>query len=393
MEKETDLKQSEPVVLFNVDRWDRLVDYSVCHSDYECGEYLLRQAELALGGTYVPNEAVFCLIGVERTDDGLPELLDDYIRQGDIHDLPSFELRSLTFIHETTRGGLPEGMWAVQEKMEQTLDDPDIRRVLEAYHAYQERRENSAPGRTVSAIRTDKGVLLFDDSGRGLQCLESFLQYHADRYFSPELHGLEKLEMYHFSTPDKGILDIAKRGTVMFTPQGQREFVPSKAHYLPDSLVTGLHPAASCSMHASGEAFRGFVKTFGLHTTDEANEIAALTRIRARGVSDPGQLEKVSVHPAGFRSIYERRRACMERDDLVMYEALGQASKDMADRILRTEYKVREYAPAIQEKGPEPENRRKTGKTKEFKSVYDPPAGEKTINRQKKTNGTFKRRI
>lgn len=50
MEKETDLKQSEPVVLFNVDRWDRLVDYAVCHSDHECGDYLLRQAELALGG-------------------------------------------------------------------------------------------------------------------------------------------------------------------------------------------------------------------------------------------------------------------------------------------------------------------------------------------------------
>ena len=113
----------------------------------------------------------------------------------------------------------------------------------------------------------------------------------------------------------------------MFTPQGRHEFIPRKARYLPDSLVTGLHPAASCSMHASGEAFRGFVKTFGLHATDEANEIAALTRIRARGMSDPGQLEKVSVHPAGFRSIYERRRAYLERDDLVMYEALGQASR------------------------------------------------------------------
>ena len=41
MEKETDLKQSGPVVLFNVDRRDRLVDYAVCHSDYECGDYLL----------------------------------------------------------------------------------------------------------------------------------------------------------------------------------------------------------------------------------------------------------------------------------------------------------------------------------------------------------------
>lgn len=393
MEKETDLKQSEPVVLFNVDRRDRLVDYAVCHNDYECGEYLLRQAELALGGAYVPNESVFCLAVAERTDDGLPELLDDYIRKGDIRELPSFDLRSLTFIHETTGGGLPEGMWTILEKTEQLLDDPDTRKALEAYHGYHERRENALPERTVSAVRTDKGVLLFDDSGRGLQCLESYLQYHADRYFFPELHGLEKLETYHFSTSDKGISDTAGRCASMFALQGRHEFVPQKAHYLPDSLVAGLRPSAGCPMHADGEAFRRFVKTFGLNATDEANEIAALIEIRARGVSDPGQLEKVSVHPAGFHSLYQRRQACLKRNDIVMYRALGQASKDMADRILRTEYKVREYAPAIQGKGPEPENRRKTGKTKGFKSVYDPPAGEKTINRQRKTNGTFKRRI
>lgn len=309
MEKETDLKQSGPVVLFNVDRRDRLVDYAVCHSDYECGDYLLRQAELALGGAYVPNESVFCLADAERTDDGLPELLDDYIRKDDIRELPSFDLRSLTFLHETTEGGLPEGMWAILEKTEQLLDDPDTRKALEAYHGYHERKENSMSERTVSAVRTDKGVLLFDDSGRGLQCLESYLQYHADRYFSPELHGLEKLETYHFSTSDKGISDTAGRCAAMFTPQGRREFIPRKARYLPDSLVAGLRPSAGCPMHADGEAFRRFVKTFGLNATDEANEIAALTGIRARGLSNPGQLEKVSVHRAGFHSLYERRKA------------------------------------------------------------------------------------
>lgn len=257
MEKETDLKRSVPVVLFNVDRRDRLVDYAVCHSDHECGDYLLQQAELALGGAYVPNESVFCLADAERTDNGLPELLDDYIRKSDIRELPSFDLRSLTFIHETTEGGLPEGMWAILEKTEQLLDDPDTRKALEAYHGYHERRENSMPERTVSAVRTDKGVLLFDDSGRGLQCLESYLQYHADRYFSPELHGLEKLETYHFSTSDKGISDTAGRCATMFTPQGRHEFVPQKTHYLPDSLVAGLRPSAVCPMHADGEAFGG----------------------------------------------------------------------------------------------------------------------------------------
>ena len=80
-------------------------------------------------------------------------------------------------------------MWAILEKTGRLADNPDNRKMLEAYHAYHKKRENALPGRTLSAVRTDKGVLLFDDSGRGLQCLEGYLQYHADRYFSPELHG------------------------------------------------------------------------------------------------------------------------------------------------------------------------------------------------------------
>lgn len=130
-------------------------------------------------------------------------------------------------------------------------------------------------------------------------------------------------------------------------------------------------------MHADGEAFRRFVKTFGLNATDEANEIAALTGIRARGLSDPGQLEKVSVHRTGFRSLYERRQACLERNDIVMYRALGQASMDMAERILRTEYKVRGYAPSMAEKetghraGPPAGKRRQTDGGKQMEPLKD----------------------
>lgn len=139
------MKQNGPVVLFNVDRKGRLADYAVCHSDRECGDYLLRQAELALGGAYVPDESVFCLAGAERTDDGLPELLDNYIREGDIRDLPSIGLRSLTFIHETTGDGLPEGMWAILEKTGRLADNPDNRKMLEAYHAYHEKGRMPCP--------------------------------------------------------------------------------------------------------------------------------------------------------------------------------------------------------------------------------------------------------
>lgn len=241
------MKQSGPVVLFNVDRKGRLADYVVCHSDRECGDYLLRQAELALGGAYVPDESVFCLAGAERTDDGLPELLDNYIREGDIRDLPSIGLRSLTFIHETTGAAFRKGCGPYWKRKNGWRTTPIIENAG-SVPCLPRKRENALPGRTLSAVRTDKGVLLFDDSGRGLQCLEGYLQYHADRYFSPELHGLEKLDVYHFSTSDKCISDAAKRCAFMFTLQGRREFVPKRrvicrTPLWPDSI---RQPAVPC---------------------------------------------------------------------------------------------------------------------------------------------------
>ena len=61
----------------------------------------------------------------------------------------------------------------------------------------------------------------------------------------------------------------------------------------------------------------------------------------------------------------------------MMYRALGQASRDMAERILRTEYKVRGYAPSIAEKetGTEPVRlpvkRRQTDGGKQMEPLKD----------------------
>ncbi|MBV1832351.1 hypothetical protein KUA08_17425, partial [Komagataeibacter melomenusus] len=52
-------------ILFNVnDRLGKVVDYSHIsgeNQDMLCGNYLREQAELALGGTYIPEETIYCL--------------------------------------------------------------------------------------------------------------------------------------------------------------------------------------------------------------------------------------------------------------------------------------------------------------------------------------------
>lgn len=65
MNNDTESRQSEPIVLFNVDENGKLVDFGLCRNDYECGAYLIRQAELALDGAYIPQEIVYCQSGPE----------------------------------------------------------------------------------------------------------------------------------------------------------------------------------------------------------------------------------------------------------------------------------------------------------------------------------------
>ena len=112
-----------PMVLFNVDEQNRLVEYAVCNDSHECGRYLKQQAELALYGTYIPNERIYCMTDADFTDERLPGLLTECIRQNDISDMPSLGLRCITFIHENFKDGLPDDMLSVTSCIEKVIDD------------------------------------------------------------------------------------------------------------------------------------------------------------------------------------------------------------------------------------------------------------------------------
>lgn len=353
MEKKKGIEPFPPgsTVLFSVDAQENIVDHAVCHNDMECGRYLFRQADLALGGAYVPGETIYCLDGTEQADRSRQELLEDYVRSGDIRDLPSLDLRSLTFIHETSPDDLLKNMSSIVEDIGLLENDPRRNKMLAAYADYHEKREKDIQGHTLSAVRTDKGILLFDDSGRGLRCMDRYLQYLADQYFSPRLDSLTRLEVYHFSTGSREMSDRAKGCAAMFTPDDRTDFIPPKAVYLPGGLLEEFRPAIRRSMGTSKAEFQEFVRTFGLRATNEAIEIASLFNIRSDGLHDPAQLEGLKIHNKVFIRIRQRLQSGMGLQDMDLRRMLKQVSKDTADRILRTEYHVRGLEPVRIDKG------------------------------------------
>lgn len=346
MNNNTESYQSEPMVLFNVDESGKLIDFGLCRNDYECGAYLIRQAELALDGAYIPQETVYCQPDPEWTDGRLPGLLNEYINRNDIEDMASLDLRSLTFIHETMEGGLPDSMYSILQCLEKLTDDFKAYGLMQEYDTFHEKKANHISAHTVSAIETDRGILLFNDSGRGLHCLDRCLQFHADNYFSPDFRNMNELNLYHFSTTNAEVVRKANECAYMFTPDGECRFVHSRARYLPRELVSEIKPAQSCSTSKDMDSFNTFLSRFGLKETERAREIAVLTEIRHRGITAE-QMEKLSVHRNSFVRMYDRLQRYVSIGDSVMYKALQQAVMDKASQILSSEYDVRQRGRTI----------------------------------------------
>lgn len=224
-------------ILFNVnDGLGKVVDYSHIsgeNQDMLCGNYLREQAELALGGTYIPEETIYCLQMDKDIDMDTPSVIHEVMYNGELEELPSISLRSLVFAHEISARGLPIHMFDTVALLERINDSADTAKVLEAYIHYHSEKMDNTRERTVTAIQSGNGVLLFDDTGRGIHCMERYLQYLADNYFSSALRGVDSLEIYYFSTANNIIVEDSRQCAAMFTPEMPHCFIPSEAVYYP----------------------------------------------------------------------------------------------------------------------------------------------------------------
>lgn len=92
----------------------------------------------------------------------------------------------------------------------------------------------------LTAIQTGQGVLLFDDTGRGLERAESYLQYNADNFFSPIHRNTDKLGVYYFSTDNARLVEKARECGRMFTSDDRCRFIPAKAEFLRSDILPGM---------------------------------------------------------------------------------------------------------------------------------------------------------
>lgn len=154
---------------------------------------------------------------------------------------------------------------------------PDIRTFAEAQDFF-----HDDPSRTLTAVETARGVLLFEYSGYGRECYRAFAQHMADHFFTPEGQDTEYIHLYKLSHPDKEVLQAFRDAPNSFSVY-TGFFLPGKAQYLDESVLSGARLDKSHRIEPTFDAFRQFTSSYGL-TTDMTNtQILQLLSLKETG--------------------------------------------------------------------------------------------------------------
>lgn len=154
--------------------------------DRRFGEFCFSQVRKQLKGAYLPEERIYCIEAADGDKNRVESLVRDIIDRGAWPSDDHQRLRDIGFVHETADSyRRTDSRDFIVGELERTLHNGRAGRLLEAYHDFHRSREKDTGNRVLTAIQTGQGVLLFDDTGRGLERAESYLQYNADNFFSP----------------------------------------------------------------------------------------------------------------------------------------------------------------------------------------------------------------
>lgn len=350
--------ENTDMIMFNVDEQKRLVDYRAITEnsismDLLCGKFLYQQAQLALAGAYVPNETIYYKpFNVKPSEGKTTNFLESLVNRNLTDKLATIPLRQLTFVYENHPGEL-EQLSDMESWMDLMRHEPKLQQTVTAYEQYHTEREKDIAARTVTAIQTDKGVLLFNDSGRGLRCVADYLQDMANRYFSPDFKNLESLQMYYFSTSNQNLVQESRQCASIFSADSPHQFIPSKARFLDSRIMEGISPAIKCTMAPERESYRSFVKTFGLEESHKNLNIALLDDICKNGLIDYRYKEHPGFsHKNSFDGILNKLQNSFVHEPTHQFlkNTLHDVARDTAKRILQTQYEVRGYESPKQEK-------------------------------------------
>lgn len=324
----------------------RMLSSDVNDLDRRFGEFCFSQVRGQLKGAYLPEERIYCIEAAGEGNNRVEPLVRDIVDRGAWPSDDCQVLRDIGFVYETadSRRRSDSRDFIVGE-LERALHDGSAVSLLEAYHDFHRSRERDTGNRVLTAIRTGQGVLLFDDTGRGLERAESYLQYNADNFFSPIHRDTDKLGVYYFSTDNARLVEKARECGRMFTPDDRCRFIPARAEFLRADILRGCKPAVECDMSPDLSRYREMLVTFRLRENETPFNIGILDRLCRTGNLDEMPENRNFKHFCSFSSLRSQMNHSFlsSQADTLLVNSMKQAVSDTARRILQNEYDVRGY--------------------------------------------------
>lgn len=329
---------------FNLDRNKQIESYKLLENPhtapYDPGDFFLGEGKEALNGSFVPEEEVYCIPYPEKNKpENAERFIKDMITEKRLAEAVHFPLRDLAFVYEN------KPILARRSIIEKMLNNPLLRKQLDAYREYHQEREQDIYNKVITAVKTNQGLLLFDDTARGLRCAEKYLEYICDNFFSPMYKDADKLQVYYFSTSNICLIKEAQKAPKMFSLGPETEFIPQKANFLSSEITANYTPAVECSMAPNLDCYREITRALQVRESSQNKNIGWLDQICKTGNITDMRNNEDFAHINSFVGLYEKnlRFRLGNQDNTLLTDKLEAAIKDTAKRILQNKYVVRGY--------------------------------------------------
>lgn len=138
---------------------------------------------------------------------------------------------------------------------------------------------NDDPSETLTAVETDKGVLLFEYSGYGKTCCHSFMQHLADRFFITGEEKPEFVNLYKLTRPNAEVVKAFHASPNAFSLY-TNSFLPDKAQYLDATILRNARLNKSHRMEPTLDAYDKFASSYGVVPTIANAQILRLLSLQ-----------------------------------------------------------------------------------------------------------------
>lgn len=213
---------------------------------------------------------------------------------------------------------------------------------------------HDGPSETLTAVETAAGVLLFEYSGYGRACCQSYMQHLADHFFIASEQNPEFVNLYKLTRPDTEVVKAFHTSRNAFSLY-TNFFLPDKAQYQDATILRNARLDRSHRIEPTFDAFKQFTEDYQLLVTPKNAEIFNLLFIREYGLPadfNSNESYKEFAYKGDFKPLEQEMSELQSQkgySEKAFYN-IQNRQQQLADKILGLAYKL--TCPPLQLTGP-----------------------------------------